>query len=147
MKKENTNCPCTGVALNKKTAVGAAVMVVWTWLASNIWHGVIMADIYQNTAYLWRPVEQMQSTVGVLTLGLLIMGVIASVIFQHGYKGGGWKEGARFGLTLSLLFVGVYFIIYATQPFTKEILVYWFAGDLLVFVPGGIALAKVFDRK
>ena len=79
-------------------------MAVWLNIFSWFWHGKMMSEIYASTASLWRPEAEMRGDL--IGLGLLISAFFSTFIFMKGYEGAGMKEGIRFGIIMSLLFLG-----------------------------------------
>ena len=144
-KKNGFHDPLTGTTWNKKVLIGTGLGAVLITIIGNLWHGFIMMDVYNATSWLWRPHEEMDPLL--LTVFMLAMGAMISVLFHHGYKGGHWREGARFGLIITLLFAPIYGMMYQTQPITTDLIAYWIAGDSLMFITSGIALAWWYGRK
>lgn len=139
-------CPLTGFKFyyNKLFVTGSIVMIVWFNLFSWFWHGNILAADYQATAPLWRAPQDM----GTLALngGISLMAVIATYIFMKGYEGTGWKEGLRFGILLTVLFLGMGLVTFATQPIPQNIITMWTLGDLIQYSVGGMLLCYVFRK-
>ena len=137
-------CPLTGFRffLNKSFLIGAAVMIVWANLFSWFWHGSYMAEAYQATANLWRGPDQMITSA--LNGGISLLAFVATYIFMKGYEGTGWREGLRFGVIVTLFFVGLGLVTYATQPIPQNIIVMWSIGDFIMYSVGGIILSYLF---
>ncbi len=114
-------------------------------LFSGIWHSVIMGEMYEATAELWRGPDQMIGWA--LYTGLAVQAFIAAFIFLQGYKGGGWPEGVRFGVTITLFLSGMCFIMYATQPIPTDILYMWVIADLIMYSVGGVGMSCLASCK
>ncbi|MDD9912886.1 MAG: hypothetical protein OXR68_04660 [Alphaproteobacteria bacterium] len=142
-------CPITGFSLccKPQIIIGMVIMAVWFTVVAWVWHGMIMADMYQQTANLWRPHPEMQSMLGWLNGGIILMAVIAAIIFKAGFTNTGWREGLRFGILFTLLVTGVMMITYATQPVPAKILQMWVIGDFISYAGGGILLSFWYGRK
>ncbi len=140
-------CPLTGFNffLNREFITGSLVMVIWSNLFSFFWHSKIMGEAYQATASLWRGPQDMDTLA--LNSGISLMAIIATYIFMKGYEGTGWREGLRFGILISLLFLGMGLITFATQPMPANIIKMWALGDLIMFSVGGIILSAMVKKK
>ena len=142
-------CPLTGFKFyfNKNFLICSLVMIVWMNLFSCLWHGIVMSDLYQQTAGLWRPFEEM--LVSRLHLGITLMAIMSCYIFLKGYEGKGVKEGLRFGIIITIFFLGLGLITNATQPIPFEVIKMWVIGDLISYTIGGILIGFAyckFDR-
>ena len=100
-----------------------------------------MSEMYHHTANLWRGPEEMG--VVLINLGVTLQAFFATSIFMHGYKGGGWREGLRFGVLITLFLLGLGLITYATQPIPLKIIAMWVLADLISYSIGGILLSLV----
>lgn len=140
-------CPLTGFKffMNKTFIMGSIAMIIWTNLFSWFWHGNILGEAYRATSQLWRGPQEMDP----LTLngGLSLMAVIATYIFMKGYEGTGWREGLRFGIIITLMFLGMGLVTYATQPIPRDIIFMWTLGDFIMYSVGAIILSVMFKNK
>lgn len=104
-----------------------------------------MAEMYQQTAQLWRPPTEM--IVPALNGGLTLMAIVATFIFMKGYEGRDAKEGLRFGILITLMFLGLGLITHATQPIPMSIIWMWTLGDLILYSVGGTMLAMYCKKQ
>jgi len=146
MEKTCIVCPLTGfnIYFNKKFIIGALITVVWFNVFASIWHGMVMAEAYSATSTLWRNPSEMDPLL--LNGGLSVLAFFASYIFMKGYSGTGIREGIRFGIIMTLLFLGLGLVTNATQPIPWSIIQMWVLGDLIQYSVGGILLALYFGR-
>lgn len=139
-------CPITGFrfCLNKCFLIPAIAMVIWTAIFGWIWHGNVMKQMYMDTASLWRPVDQMNGAA--LHGGMALGALIAAYIFMKGYEGRGLKEGLRFGIIMTLLFLGCGLVGYATQPMPSSLIMMWTLGDLINYSVGGMIMGMLLKK-
>ncbi|MCB0332431.1 MAG: hypothetical protein KDD55_02960 [Bdellovibrionales bacterium] len=136
-------CPLTGFPLcpSKRFIKCFIVMLVWVNVFSWLWHSVVMGEMYQATASLWRGPDAMIGWS--LYLGLALLAFFSAAIFLKGYEDAGCREGLRFGIIITLFFSGIGFITYATQPIPGHIILYWALGDLIMYSIGGMLMGAI----
>lgn len=75
-------------------------IVIYDW----VFHGVVLEEIYQQTANLWRPESDMEFYFIWLTLGQFIFSMIFSLFFLRGYENKGMVEGIKYGALMGVFF-------------------------------------------
>ena len=121
-----------------------AVFVLWSG-ADYLFHGVILADTYQDTASLWRPAGE--AKMGLNTLVVLGTAVIFSAIYAFLISPLSIRNailyGALFGTAGGISFgVGMY----AFMPLPHDMAVTWFISSLVEGVLGGLALGFILGK-
>ena len=111
-------------------------------------HGVMLADVYHQTANLWRSSSEMNQYFPWLIGGQLLWAFILTYVFIQGYQNKGLMEGYRFGILMSLLYIPTYLINYAVVPYPPFLIVVWIIGLMLeLIVVGGIIAALYKSKK
>jgi hypothetical protein len=122
------------------------VMFAYIFGSDFLIHGLWLKQTYIETAALWRSPDEMQSYFPIMLLGQFLIAKFLVMIFVVGYKGGGWKEGARFGLFVGPLFVGTLLIQYTVYPLTTGILISWIVGTMIQSIGGGVVASLVYKK-
>ena len=110
-------------------------------------HGVLLSDLYKQTASVWRPEAEMQKMMWVFWVGMLVFAPFFALIYVKGYEKGkpGLGQGFRFGLYVgAMLCVMNSFGWYVLLPIPLALSVYWFVATLVEFIAAGIAAGLVY---
>ncbi len=109
-------------------------------------HGIILKDLYMETANLWRPEAEMSAFMGHMFLGQFILAFFFSLIFAQGYRSTGVMEGVRYGLILGGLEMGRNFIMHSVQPIPVGLTLSWIVFAFIQFVFVGIIASLVYGK-
>jgi hypothetical protein len=123
-----------------------AVLVVIAVLEFVI-HGVLLSDLYKQTASIWRPQKDMQQTMWIFWIGYLVFAPLFALIYVKGYEKGkpGLGQGLRFGFYVgAMLSVMNSFGWYVLLPIPVALAFYWFVATLAVYVAAGAAVGWVY---
>jgi len=110
-------------------------------------HGVLLSDLYKQTASVWRPEAEMQKMMWVFWVGMLVFAPFFALIYVKGYEKGkpGLGQGFRFGLYVgAMLSVMNSFGWYVILPIPLALAGYWFVAILVEFIAAGIAAGLVY---
>jgi hypothetical protein len=113
-----------------------AVFVAWSAIDFVI-HGVLLAQTYQDTAQLWRPMEQMK-------MGLMrVVVLIAATVFVCLYACFVGKKSVATAVKFGLLFglgagISMGYGTYAVQPIPYKIAITWFLGTVVETTVAGL---------
>jgi hypothetical protein len=131
--------------MNVKGFVTAVIAVfAFIFIYEWVFHGVLLAGLYESTPQLWRTREVMPDFMIWLTLGQIAVAIMFCFIFLKGYENKGVMEGVRYGALIGLLFIGPNLIFYAVQPLPAVLVVYWCIGGLLELILAGAILASIY---
>lgn len=129
----------------KKWIIASVVIFVVDQILSYLFHGVFMSGVYEQTAHLWRPMEEMNRLMWMGWLNGLIWSFLFVYIFAKGYENKGIMEGVRFGLL-----IGVFFSLpmslgtYMSMPITGGIAIAWFLYGVIEITILGILAAWLY---
>ena len=132
------NCKRLGMAF-----VGALLVILVT---DFVLHGVLLKEIYTQTASAWRTEADMQAHMGWMMAGQTIAALFLVWIFAIGYEGKGLGEGVRFGLLIGAFGTAHCFIQYAVTPIPCRLLAAWVAGMMVQSVLAGVAAAAIYRK-
>ena len=125
-----------------------AVLVVIVVLEFLI-HGVLLSDLYQQTASVWRPEAAMQQMMWVFWVGILVFAPFFVLIYVKGYEKGkaGLGQGFRYGLYMGvMLSVMNSFGWYVMLTIPLALAFYWFLAVLVEFIVAGVATGLVYHE-
>ena len=136
--------------MNNKLWIYASIAVfIGFGLLEFIVNGILLQDIYQKYASVWRSESEMQSMMGLMWLGYAIFAVFFTFIYTKGYepKKPGLEQGLRFGLYVGLAFAPLQSLIwYVVLPIPGTLAFYWFLAGMVEFTAVG-ALAGLIYKK
>jgi len=123
-----------------------AVFVVLAALEFLI-HGVLLSDLYRQTASVWRSEAEMQKMMWIFWVGMLVFAPFFSLIYAKGYEKGkpGLGQGFRYGLYVAVMLSVMHsFGWYVILPIPSALAFYWFLGTLVEFIAAGVAAGLVY---
>jgi len=125
-----------------------AVLVVVAVLEFLI-HGVLLSDVYRQTASVWRSGAEMQKLMWIFWVGMLVFAPFFALIYVKGYEKGkpGLGQGFRYGLYVGVMLSVMHsFGWYVILPIPLALAFYWFLGILVEFVAAGVAAGLVYHE-
>lgn len=110
-------------------------------------HGVLLNDLYQQTASVWRPEADIKQLMWLMWVGYAIFTLVFVWIYSKGYETnkGALGQGIRYGLIIGLLTATMRSLgSYATLPVPAVLAVYWFVAGLVVCLGMGITVSLTY---
>jgi len=133
----------------KRWLLASAAVVVVIGALEFFIHGVLLQDMYKQTASVWRPEAEMQKMMWVFWAGILVLAPFFALIYVKGYEKGkpGLGQGFRYGLYVgAMLSVMNSFGWYVLLPIPLALAFYWFVAILVEFIVAGIAAGLVYHE-
>lgn len=130
----------------KKAVIAMIAVFAYIFVTDILIHGFALKGLYAATASAWRPEAEMQSNMLWMCIGQAILAKYFVWIFAKGYEGKGVMEGVRFGTLMGLFVVGTYFVQYAVQPITLELLAAWSVLGTAQSIGAGVVAALLYKR-
>ena len=126
----------------KKVIIGVLVVFI-TWSALDyVIHGVILQSAYEETAHLWRPMEEMNMglmyVVGILVATFFVL--IYALLIQPKSLVTGLKYGLLFGLAMG---ISMGYGSYCYMPIPYSLAFTWFAGTVVEIAVGGLLVGLI----
>ncbi|TMG77977.1 MAG: hypothetical protein E6H75_05085 [Betaproteobacteria bacterium] len=112
-------------------------------------HGVLLSDMYKQTASLWRSEAEMQKMMWVFWVGILVFAPFFALIYVKGYEKGkpGLGQGFRYDLYAgAMLSVMNSFGWYVLLPIPLALAFYWFLAIMVEFIAAGVAAGLIYDE-
>jgi len=133
----------------KRWLLASVAVVVVIGVLEFLIHGVILSDMYKQTASVWRPEGEMQKMMWVFWVGILVFAPFFALIYVKGYEKGkpGLGQGFRYGLYVgAMLSVMNSFGWYVLLPIPLALAFYWFLAILVEFIAAGVAAGLVYHE-
>jgi hypothetical protein len=134
----------------KRWAIASVAVLVLLLVLEFVIHGVLLQGNYQQTAAVWRPMEEMNRLMGWMWLGDAVIAVFFTLIYAQGYEKAkaGPAQGMRYGLYVGIL-MGASMSLgsYVTLPIPGVLALYWFIGAVVEFVAAGMVMGWVYRRE
>ena len=129
----------------KKWVIASLVIFVVDQVLSILFHSVIMIGVYEATAHLWRPMEEMGRLMWMGWVSGLIWSFLFVFVFAKGYEGKGLLEGVRFGLLIGVFFgLPMSLGTYMSMPITGGIATAWLIYTVVDTIILGILAAVLY---
>ena len=133
----------------KKWLLASLAVLVVIGVLEFLIHGVLLSDVYKQTASVWRPEKEMQQMMWMFWLGYLVFAPFFALIYAKGYEKGkpGLAQGIRCGLYVGLMLSVMHsFGWYVILPIPLALAWYWFAAIVVEFVAAGAAAGLVYSE-
>ena len=133
----------------KRWLLASVAVVVVIGVLEFLIHGVLLADMYKQTASVWRSEAEMQKMMWVFWVGILVFAPFFALIYVKGYEKGkpGLGQGFRYGLYVgAMLSVMNSFGWYVLLPIPLALAFYWFLAILVEFIVAGVAAGLVYHE-
>lgn len=139
------HCPITGINI-PRFLVSVIAGFVFIFGFDFIIHGQVLADLYAETADLWRPPEEMETYFPFMMGSQLLLALITAFIFTRNFEEKGIGEGIRFGLLLGTLLALLSATTYVWMPIPLLLAVYWAAAGLMQGLGLGIIFGLLYKK-
>ncbi len=117
------------------------IFIVWSVLDFVI-HGILLQSIYEATASLWRPMEEMNMPV--MTFVTFAYSVCFVVIYGYFINKKSLLTGIKFGGILGLAVgISMGFGSYSYMPIPISLAWSWFAGTLIEHIAAGALVDSI----
>ncbi|MGE0615854.1 MAG: hypothetical protein AB7P04_09445 [Bacteriovoracia bacterium] len=107
-----------------------SVFAVWVvmMVTNFLFHGIWLSPMYQATAQLWRPMEEMQKMMAFMWLGDFIFSWAFVWIYSKGIsKDNPWHQAFRYGLGILIVaHLPGQLGMWVTTPVPTELVMRWF---------------------
>ena len=139
------HCPITGINIPRfllALVAGFAFKFGFDFVV----HQNILKDLYEQTADLWRPHENMEECLPIMmSYSVLLVGIIG-YIFTRNFEGKGIMEGLRFGLPMGILLALMMSSSYIWMPIPIELAIGWAASGLGLGLGIGVIFALLYKK-
>ena len=123
-----------------------AVLVVIA-VVEMVINNFLLAGLYQQTASVWRPMEEIQRMMWLFWLGYLIFAPFFALIYTKGYEPAkpGLGQGLRYGLYMGVVLSAMQNLVwYAVLPIPGVLAFYWFLGGMAESIAAGAAVGLIY---
>ncbi len=131
----------------KRWLLASVAVVVVMGVLEFLIHGVLLSDIYRQTASVWRSEAEMRQMMWVFWAGILVFAPFFALIYVKGYEKDkpGLGQGFRYGLYVgAMLSVMNSFGWYVLLPIPLALAFYWFLAIPVEFIAAGVAAGLVY---
>lgn len=128
----------------KKLAISVIAAFVTVYAFEWLWHGILMNDMYQATASVWRPSSEANYTI--MTAAQFLFALSFTVFYAKVGKHLECKRGVAFGLLTGLLLglpdIGAY--SYLPIPLTLALM--WVLANIFKCIVTGVVVAFIYKE-
>jgi hypothetical protein len=126
----------------KKTIL-AIVLIFISWMVIDFFlHGIILSHLYESTAQLWRPSDQMNiPLIYIVTLILILCFVFIYILLINPKS---LLSGIKYGILIGLITgTASGFGTYLHMPITLTLAISWFLGGWFKAIVAGVILGVI----
>ncbi len=131
----------------KRLALASLAVFVVFFVVDGVVNNVLLADLYKQTASVWRPESEIQGNMWLMWLGTLILAPLFTLIYTKGYEANkpGLGQGVRYGLIVGMLLSAPQCLVwYAVLPIPAALPVWWFTAGMVESVAAGVATGLIY---
>jgi hypothetical protein len=125
---------------HKRGFLAFIVAFVFIFFFGFIWHGLLMKPMYFATSSLWRT----EPVFPILILGHAVLAFAFTGLYVSKVGINSAGVGFGYGIVLGILACGINIIRFAVEPLTTNILLMWFAGDIICFAIMGALVGAIY---
>lgn len=126
----------------KKSALSFVFIFVSWFIIDFVLHGILLHDVYQSTASLWRPSDQMNIPLIYLVTTILVLCFVLIYVLLVDKKSP--AAGLKLGMLLGLITgIASGFGTYLHMPVPFVLAISWFLGGLCKSIVAGLILGIV----
>ena len=127
----------------KKFYLAALAAFAFVFIFEFVVHGVLLKDMYVETAHLWRSEED--SKMQFITLGQIVYALVTAFLFTKICDTEYFKNnGMRYGLLLGIILASPAIASYCYMPVPLALWLSWVATEIVKGLGSGIAIALVY---
>ncbi len=129
----------------KRLILAIAAVFIVVFITDYLIHQIWLMPMYQASASLWRPQDQMCSHIGWLTLAQFLWSMTFVVLWAKGFAEKACPVCAvMFGLTMGIFFETNSLISYAVQPLPCCLALKWIISGVAQSVLAGLVAYLVY---
>jgi len=133
----------------KRLGLASLAVFAVIFILEGLIHGVLLADLYQQTASIWRPQSEMRGLMWLRSVGYLIFAPVFVLIYIKGYEAnkGGVGQGVRYGLIIGILLSAPESLgWYTVLPIPGTLAFYWFVAFWVENIAAGTAAGLIYKQ-
>lgn len=112
-----------------------------------LYHGILLIDIYNYTAWLWRSPEEMMEQFPYTIATQIGFSILISVLYAYYVPETTFGQGLRFGFAIGLLLGLMQAGSYAYMPISFLLAWLWFSGTFFMCLTIGAILSFTYKRQ
>lgn len=124
------------------TAALFVFIVLFEWLV----HGILLMDLYRETPYVWRTLEEMEANIPLVMLFRFFFSVWLTYVFTQIYPDGGIVNGVRYGLYFGVLMGLLSASWYFYLPISAKLGWQWFSYGVAEGLFSGMILGFIYKK-
>jgi len=129
----------------KRFFIAGIAAFVFVFLYEFLVHGILLNDIYEQTAALWRP--QAETNMGVMLLSQFLFAMAVAFFYPIVGPDTDCKKAIPFGIGLGLVLAAPQIGSYAYMPIPMALSVYWVLAALFKALGCAVIVSKVYNWK
>lgn len=131
----------------KRLALASLAVFVVFFVVDGVVNNLLLADLYKQTASVWRPESEIQGNMWLMWIGTLILAPLFALIYTKGYEANkpGLGQGVRYGLIVGVLLSAPQCLVwYAVLPIPAVLPVWWFVAGMAESIAAGVAAGLIY---
>ncbi len=131
----------------KRLALASLAVFAVFFVVDGVVNNLLLADLYKQTASVWRPESEIQGNMWLMWLGTLILAPLFALIYTKGYEANkpGLGQGVRYGLIVGVLLSAPQCLVwYTVLPIPAVLPVWWFVAGMAESIVAGAAAGLIY---
>jgi hypothetical protein len=125
---------------HKRGFLAFIVAFVFIFFFGFVWHGLMMKPMYNATSSLWRT----EPVFPILILGHAVLAFAFTGLYVSKVGVNCAGVGFGYGIVIGIFACGVNIIRFAVEPLPTNMLLMWFAADLICFAIMGALVGAIY---
>lgn len=129
----------------KRFVMAGIAAFVFIFLYDFLVHGFLLTDIYQQTASLWRPEEE--ANMGIMLLSQFLFGFAIAFFYPIVGPDTDCKKAIPFGVGLGLVMAMPQIGSYAYLPIPMKLSLFWALATFVQALGSAVIVSKIYNWK
>ena len=130
----------------KRFFIAGVCAFIFVFLYEFLVHGFLMMDLYTQTADVWRPAEE--TNMAILLLSQFLFGMAVAFFYPIvGLDTEDCKKGIPFGIGLGLVMATPQIATYCYLPIPLTISLFWALSEFIKAIVTVLIVSKIYNWK
>ena len=123
--------------------VAATSIFVFVFAFDFLIHGVLLMDLYTQTANLWRTDTEYEALMHYMLLSQVAFSLLVVLMYSKFFKNKSLFEGVKFGTFIGLILASIQLSTYSYMPIPLMLTLSWMLASFLRGVGAGLIIGLI----
>lgn len=126
--------------------VAATSIFVFVFAFDFLIHGVLLMDLYTQTANLWRTDTEYEALMHYMLLSQVAFSLLVVLMYSKFFKNKSLFEGVKFGTFIGLILASIQLSTYSYMPIPLMLTLSWMLASFLRGVGAGLIIGLIIRK-